>query len=93
MGALEGVVMELNDAAFPLLHGIEISDDPNVAFNNANQVFMVGSKPRGTGMLRSDLILQNGPIFTGKELLFKMLHLTCALLLLVTHATPMHLLR
>ena len=64
MGALEGVVMELNDAAFPLLHGIETSDDPNVAFRNANQVFLVGSRPRGPGMLRSDLIKINGPIFT-----------------------------
>ena len=64
MGALEGVVMELNDAAFPLLHGIETSDDPNIAFRNANQVFLVGSRPRGPGMLRSDLIKINGPIFT-----------------------------
>jgi malate dehydrogenase len=64
MGALEGVAMELNDAAFPLLHGIEMSDDPNVAFRNANQAFLVGSRPRGPGMLRSDLIKINGPIFT-----------------------------
>ena len=70
MGALEGVAMELNDAAFPLLHGIEMSDDPNVAFRNANQAFLVGSRPRGPGMLRSDLIKINGPIFTtqGKAL-------------------------
>ena len=66
MGALEGVAMELNDAAFPLLHGIEMSDDPNVAFRNANQAFLVGSRPRGPGMLRSDLIKINGPIFTGQ---------------------------
>ena len=56
--------MELNDAAFPLLHGIETSDDPNVAFRDANQIFLVGSRPRGPGMLRSDLIKINGPIFT-----------------------------
>jgi malate dehydrogenase len=62
--SLEGVVMELNDAAFPLLHGIEISDDPNVAFRGANQAFLVGSRPRGPGMLRADLIRVNGPIFT-----------------------------
>ena len=70
MGALEGVAMELNDAAFPLLHGIELSDDPNVAFRGANQAFLVGSRPRGPGMLRSDLIRANGPIFTvqGKAL-------------------------
>ena len=66
MKALEGVVMELNDCAFPLLHGIEISDDSNVAFKNANQIFLVGSRPRGPGMLRSDLVLANGPIFTGQ---------------------------
>lgn len=66
MGALEGVVMELNDCAFPLLHGIEISDNAEVAFNGAQQVFLVGSKPRGPGMLRSDLVRTNGPIFTGQ---------------------------
>jgi malate dehydrogenase len=66
MTALEGVVMELNDAAFPLLHGITISDDANVAFSGANQIFLVGSRPRGPGMLRSDLVQINGPIFTGQ---------------------------
>lgn len=66
MKALEGVVMELNDAAFPLLHGIEISDDAGTAFDGANQAFFVGSKPRGKGMLRSDLVRTNGPIFTGQ---------------------------
>lgn len=65
MGALEGVVMELNDCAFPLLHGIVATDDPKVAFDGAQQVFLVGSKPRGPGMLRSDLVRTNGPIFTG----------------------------
>ena len=66
MGALEGVVMELNDAAFPLLHGIETSDDPNVAFKDANQAF-VGSRPRGPGMLRSDLIRINGPLLRQRK--------------------------
>ena len=66
MGALEGVAMELNDAAFPLVHGIELSDDPNVAFQGANQAFLVGSKPRKAGMVRADLIRTNGPIFTGQ---------------------------
>ena len=66
MEALEGVVMELNDAAFPLVHGIEISDDPNVAFSGTNQAFLVGSRPRGPGMLRSDLVAANGPIFVGQ---------------------------
>lgn len=64
MKALEGVVMELNDSAFGLLHGIEISDEPKVAFNGASQAFLVGSRPRGKGMLRADLIAVNGPIFT-----------------------------
>ncbi len=66
MGALEGVVMELNDAAFPLVHGIEISDDPKAAFQGANQAFLVGSRPRGPGMERADLIRANGPIFVGQ---------------------------
>ena len=61
--ALEGVVMELQDSAFPLLHGVEISDDPQVAFNGVNQAFLVGARPRGPGMDRSDLIKANGPIF------------------------------
>jgi len=66
MGALEGVVMELSDAAFPLVHGIETADDPNKGFRDANQIFLVGSKPRGPGMLRADLVRTNGPIFTGQ---------------------------
>lgn len=66
MKALEGVVMELNDAAFPLVHGIEMSDDANVAFKDANQIFLVGSRPRGPGMVRADLIRANGPIFVGQ---------------------------
>jgi malate dehydrogenase len=66
LGALEGVVMELNDCAFPLLHSIDITDDANVAFSGASQVFLVGSRPRGPGMLRSDLVRVNGPIFTGQ---------------------------
>jgi len=66
MKALEGVVMELNDAAFPLLHGINISDDANVAFDGVNQAFLVGSRPRGPGMDRADLLQANGPIFVGQ---------------------------
>ena len=64
MKALEGVVMEVQDAAFPLLAGIETADDPAAAFDGANQVFLVGSKPRTKGMERADLIRTNGPIFT-----------------------------
>ena len=66
MERLAGVVMELNDGAFPLLHGIIATDDPNVAFKDANKAFLVGSRPRSKGMLRSDLVLANGPIFTGQ---------------------------
>lgn len=66
MKALEGVVMELSDSAFPLLHGIEIADDPNVAFKGVSQAFLVGSRPRNKDMSRADLILANGPIFVGQ---------------------------
>jgi malate dehydrogenase len=66
MGALQGVVMELRDAAFPLLHGIEMSDDPVVAFKDADAAFLVGSRPRSKDMDRADLIKINGPIFTGQ---------------------------
>jgi malate dehydrogenase len=66
MKALEGVVMELNDSAQPLVKGIVASDDPNVAFAGANWVILVGGKPRGPGMVRADLIAANGPIFVGQ---------------------------
>ncbi len=65
MKRLEGVVMELMDSAFPLVHDIIASDDANVAFEGANQVFLVGSRPRTKDMDRSDLVAANGPIFTG----------------------------
>jgi malate dehydrogenase len=63
MGALEGVVMELEDSAFPLLESVETSDDPNVAFDGANIALLVGARPRGKGMERSDLLEANGAIF------------------------------
>ena len=68
--ALEGVVMELNDCAFPLLHDIVASDDPAVAFKDADYALLVGSRPRGPGMERNDLLQANGAIFTvqGKAL-------------------------
>ena len=66
MKALEGVAMELDDCAFPLLHGIELTSDPNTGFKDANWCLLVGSKPRGPGMERGDLIRENGPIFTGQ---------------------------
>ena len=66
MNAVAGVAMELSDAAFPLLHGIELTDNLNKGFNGANKAFLVGSRPRSKGMLRADLIKVNGPIFTGQ---------------------------
>jgi malate dehydrogenase len=68
--ALEGVVMELHDGAFPLLHGIVATDDPNVAFDGVKHALLVGSRPRGPGMERKDLLEANGAIFTvqGKAL-------------------------
>jgi len=70
MGALEGVTMELDDCAFPLLAGYDTSDDPDVAFDGANVVLLVGSLPRKAGMERADLLEANGGIFTlqGKAL-------------------------
>ncbi len=62
--ALEGVVMELNDGAFPLLHSVTISDDAEKAFDGANYALLVGSRPRGPGMERADLLEANGQIFT-----------------------------
>ena len=64
--ALEGVVMEMNDCAFPLLENIVVTDDANVAFEGINWGIFVGAKPRGKGMERGDLIRENGPIFTGQ---------------------------
>jgi malate dehydrogenase len=61
--AVEGVAMELEDSAFPLVSSMEISDDPNVAFDGANVALLVGAKPRGKGMERADLLLENGGIF------------------------------
>jgi malate dehydrogenase len=63
MSAVEGVAMELEDCAFPLLAGTELTDDANVAFDGANVALLVGAKPRGKGMERSDLLQENGAIF------------------------------
>lgn len=63
MDALKGVVMELNDCAYPLLHKIVITNDPKVAFNNVDYAFLVGARPRGPGMERRDLLLCNAEIF------------------------------
>lgn len=64
--ALEGVVMELEDCAFPLLQNIVITDDANVAFDGINWGLFIGAKPRSKGMERGDLIRENGPIFVGQ---------------------------
>jgi malate dehydrogenase len=64
--AVEGVVMELDDCAFPLLDGVVITDDPKVAFEGINWGLLVGAKPRGKGMERGDLIRENGPIFVAQ---------------------------
>lgn len=66
MKACEGVIMELQDCAFPLLAGAIATDDPNVAFDDVSVALLVGAKPRGPGMLRKDLLRENGPIFTGQ---------------------------
>ena len=64
MKALEGVAMELDDCAFPLLNEITLHDDANVAFDQTNYGLLVGARPRGPGMERSDLLEANGGIFT-----------------------------
>ena len=66
MGALEGVAMELDDCAFGLLSGIELTDRPEVAFDGVGVALLVGSRPRTKGMERKDLLEANGAIFTGQ---------------------------
>ncbi len=61
--AAEGTAMELDDCAFPLLDGIDITDDPRVAFDGVNIALLVGARPRGPGMERRDLLEANGGIF------------------------------
>ena len=64
--ALEGVVMELDDCAFPTLAGVEIGDDPEKVFDGVNAAMLVGAMPRKEGMDRADLLAANGKIFTGQ---------------------------
>ncbi|AZG13911.1 MULTISPECIES: malate dehydrogenase [Cupriavidus] len=68
--AVKGVVMELEDCAFPLLAGVVITDDPKVAFKDADVALLVGARPRSKGMERKDLLEANAQIFTvqGKAL-------------------------
>src|SRR3712207_579547 len=61
--AAEGTAMELDDCAFPQLGGIDIFDDPKEAFEGCNVALLVGARPRGPGMERSDLLEANGAIF------------------------------
>ncbi len=62
--AVKGVMMELEDCAFPLLAGMFATDDPNVAFKDAQVCLLVGARPRGPGMERKDLLTENAKIFT-----------------------------
>jgi malate dehydrogenase len=64
--ALQGVVMELNDCAFPLLNKVAASDDARVAFRDAQVALLVGARPRGPGMERKDLLLANAQIFSAQ---------------------------
>jgi malate dehydrogenase len=64
--ALQGVIMELEDCAFPLLAGIVGTDDPEVAFKDVDVALLVGARPRGPGMERKDLLLENAKIFTAQ---------------------------
>ncbi len=70
LGAVAGVVMELDDCAFPLLQEVIYTDDPNVAFKDTDYALLVGSRPRGPGMERKDLLEANAAIFSvqGKAL-------------------------
>jgi len=70
LGALKGVEMELLDCAFPTLAGVVSTDQPEVAFGDANYAMLVGAKPRGPGMERKDLLMENAKIFSvqGKAL-------------------------
>lgn len=66
MDALNGVVMELNDCAFPLVAGVIATDDANVAFKDTDYAILVGARPRGPGMERSDLLEANAQIFSAQ---------------------------
>ena len=66
LGAVGGVVMELNDCAFPTLNKISASSEANVAFKDCNFAMLVGARPRGPGMERKDLLLENAKIFSAQ---------------------------
>ncbi|RZU97801.1 malate dehydrogenase [Spiribacter vilamensis] len=66
MDAVQGVMMELDDCAFPLVAGLQASDKPEEAFKDADYILLVGAKPRGPGMERKDLLEANAAIFSGQ---------------------------
>jgi malate dehydrogenase len=66
LNALKGVVMELEDCAFPALHGVMPTDQPQQAFRDADYALLVGARPRGPGMERSDLLKENAKIFSSQ---------------------------
>src|SRR5690606_30755072 len=66
LGALQGVAMELDDCAFDALHGIVVSDQAATAFQDADFALLVGARPRGPGMERKDLLLENAKIFSAQ---------------------------
>ena len=66
LGALEGVAMELDDCAFDALHGVVVSDQAATAFRDADYALLVGARPRGPGMERKDLLLENAKIFSAQ---------------------------
>jgi malate dehydrogenase len=66
LGALQGIVMELNDCAFPTLASVVATDDAKVAFRDCQVAFLVGARPRGPGMERKDLLLANAQIFSAQ---------------------------
>jgi len=63
LGAAEGTALELEDGAFPLLHSVDVTDDPRTAFDGASVALLVGARPRTAGMERADLLEANGGIF------------------------------
>jgi len=66
LAALQGVLMELTDCAFPTLHGVLATDDPKAAFRDCEVALLVGARPRGPGMERKDLLLANAQIFSAQ---------------------------
>jgi malate dehydrogenase len=66
LGALQGVLMELADCAFPTLNKVVVTDDAKVAFRDCNAAMLVGARPRGPGMERKDLLLANAQIFSAQ---------------------------